>query len=122
MNHTVVHFEIPFDDLEKGKKFYSELFGWKITAEPGFEDYLMVQTAPQGEGVDGGLMKKKMPSQCSVNYVQVESVEEFSVKVKQLGGQVVVPKTAIPKMGYFAVALDPENNCFGLWETDPSAA
>ena len=27
---TVVHFEIPSDNLERTKKFYSELFGWKM--------------------------------------------------------------------------------------------
>ena len=121
MKHTVVHFEIPAEDLERAKRFYSELFGWKISAEAGFEDYLMIHTAAQGEVVNGGLMKKKMPGQSVTNYVLVESVEEAAAKAKQLGGQVVVPKTAIPKMGYFAVALDPEGNPVGLWETDSSA-
>jgi predicted enzyme related to lactoylglutathione lyase len=27
---TIVHFEIPSDDIERSKKFYSELFGWAI--------------------------------------------------------------------------------------------
>jgi uncharacterized protein len=27
---TIVHFEIPSDDIERAKKFYNELFGWKI--------------------------------------------------------------------------------------------
>ncbi len=27
---TIVHFEIPSDDIERSKKFYNELFGWKI--------------------------------------------------------------------------------------------
>ena len=27
---TVVHFEIPADDVERARKFYSTLFGWKI--------------------------------------------------------------------------------------------
>ena len=26
----VVHFEIPADDLERAKKFYSDNFGWKL--------------------------------------------------------------------------------------------
>ncbi len=30
MDHTVVHFEVPGDDVEKLRKFYSDLFGWKI--------------------------------------------------------------------------------------------
>jgi predicted enzyme related to lactoylglutathione lyase len=27
---TIVHFDIPADDPERAKKFYSDLFGWKI--------------------------------------------------------------------------------------------
>ena len=27
---TIVHFEIPSDDIERSKKFYNELFGWTI--------------------------------------------------------------------------------------------
>ncbi|MDQ3869178.1 MAG: hypothetical protein M3250_06440, partial [Thermoproteota archaeon] len=25
---TIVHFEIPADDLERSRKFYTDLFGW----------------------------------------------------------------------------------------------
>jgi predicted enzyme related to lactoylglutathione lyase len=32
---TIVHFEIPVDDVERSKKFYSELFGWKLEKFPG---------------------------------------------------------------------------------------
>jgi predicted enzyme related to lactoylglutathione lyase len=31
---TIVHFEIPTDDLERAKRFYTELFGWKIEKYP----------------------------------------------------------------------------------------
>ena len=33
---TIVHFEIPSDDIERSKKFYNELFGWKIEKWSGF--------------------------------------------------------------------------------------
>ena len=32
---TIVHFEIPSDDIERSKKFYTDLFGWKIEKWPG---------------------------------------------------------------------------------------
>ena len=32
---TIVHFEIPADDIERSKKFYADLFGWKIEKWPG---------------------------------------------------------------------------------------
>jgi predicted enzyme related to lactoylglutathione lyase len=124
MAHPIVHFEIPAEDLERLKQFYSELLGWKFETAPGMPNYMMVTTAEKGEGmgINGGLMKKMMPQQTVINYALVESVAEYSDKVKQLGGQVVVSKTAVPKMGYFAVCLDPEGNPIGLWELAENAA
>jgi predicted enzyme related to lactoylglutathione lyase len=46
-------------------------------------------------------------------------VEEYSKKVAALGGQILVQKTEIPDMGWFAVAKDPEGNTFGIFETIP---
>ena len=37
-----------------------------------------------------------------------------------IGGKVVVPKMAVPRMGYFAVCHDTENNSFGIWESNES--
>jgi predicted enzyme related to lactoylglutathione lyase len=41
---TIVHFEIPTDDLERAKRFYNELFGWKIEKYPGPMEYWMITT------------------------------------------------------------------------------
>jgi uncharacterized protein len=32
--NKVVHFEIPADDLERAKRFYSQTFGWQIQDWP----------------------------------------------------------------------------------------
>ncbi len=128
MDHTIVHFEIPANDVEKLRKFYGELFGWKIEKYPGPTTYYMLETVPVDEktmmlirpGVNGGLYVKKdasMPDQAKpTNYISVESVDEYSKKVEQLGGKIVVPKMEIPGLGWWALALDPEGNHFGLLE------
>ena len=122
---TVVHFEIPADDVAKARKFYGELFGWKIEKFTGATpmEYWTVHTGrEEGQmGIDGGLMKRQDPEQKTIVYIDVPSVDEAAGKVKSLGGQVVFPKTAIPGMGFYAVCLDPENNGFGLWENNPQA-
>jgi predicted enzyme related to lactoylglutathione lyase len=125
VDHTIIHFEIPADNVEKIKTFYTDLFGWKIQKLPGME-YYSIETVPVDEkgnterpGVNGGLYKREQPQQQALNYVYVESVEEYSKKVTSLGGQIVVQKTEIPDMGWFAVAKDPEGNVFGIFETIP---
>lgn len=44
-NPTIVHFEIPADDVERARKFYSTLFGWKIEKPEGEMDYWMISTS-----------------------------------------------------------------------------
>lgn len=116
---TVVHFEIPADNVDRAKNFYSDLFGWEIEEMPE-TDYWLVVTSGE-KPVNGGIMKRQNPEQKITNYIDVSSVEEYITKVNDLGGTIVVPKTAVPEMGYFAICLDTENNVFGLWESDESA-
>ena len=118
-----MHFEIPADNVQKLKDFYGNLFGWKIERYPGPTEYWSLQTVPVDDkgmtlrpGVNGGLMPRQMKDQKPVNYISVESVDEYSKKIITLGGQIVVPKMEIPGMGWWALALDPEGNQIGLFE------
>jgi predicted enzyme related to lactoylglutathione lyase len=121
VDHTIIHFEIPAEDLEKLRKFYSELFGWKIEKTPAPIDYYMIHTVPTDEkgmllrpSVNGGMMKKQNPGHKPVNYIAVESVEEYSKRIEALGGKMIVPKTEVPGVGWWAFALDPEGNQFAI--------
>lgn len=133
---TIVHFEIPSDNIERTKKFYSELFGWKIEKWPGTEtgeltsaatgqpmEYWMVTTTDDkgNKALGGGMMKRQMPEHHITNYIGVKSVDEYSSKVTNLGGKVVAPKHAVPGMGYFSLCLDTENNSFAIWESNENA-
>ncbi len=131
MNHGVVHFEIVGDDPEKLASFYSNLFGWQIQKVPmDGMDYWTIETMPtdangmvtEPGGINGGLTKKMSPDHRPVNYVWVESVADYVAKTKQLGGTVLMDKTPIPGMGYFAQLIDPQGNYFGLFQGDPTAA
>ena len=51
MVHNIVHFEVPADDVERAKKFYQELFGWKI--EPAQGGYNLITVGEPGP--DGGM-------------------------------------------------------------------
>jgi len=106
MDHTIVHFEIPADNVEKLRKFYSQLFGWKIEKMPGPTEYLGIETVPVDEkgmpkrpGVNGGMMKKQNPEHKPVTYISVESVDEYAKKIETLGGRVCCPKTEVPGIG-----------------------
>ena len=122
MKSRVVHFEIPSDEPEKAMDFFEKTFGWQFD-KFGEEDYWFAKTGEDDNmGIDGGIMKRNDPNQPVVNSIMVESVEESSKKIEENGGKVVVPKFAIPGMGWIAYFQDPDGNVHGIWENDEDAA
>ena len=118
MNKTIIHFEIPADDVEKLKGFYEQLFGWKFTYSemPGMP-YWMIQTVPtdeqgmlQEQGVNGGMYKRENALQIPTNWIQVDDIDAHTKKLEVLGGRMLVPKMEIPGVGWTAVGLDIEGN------------
>ena len=125
MKNPVTHFEIPADNVARAKKFYEKTFGWGIEKfeMPG-GDYWIIRTTemdknmrPTSPGINGGLMKRKMPEQPFMNYISVASIDEMCKTVKANGGMVVLPKQEIGKgMGWIAAFKDTEGNIVGLHE------
>jgi predicted enzyme related to lactoylglutathione lyase len=122
MPNAIVHFEIPVDDVERAQQFYRKAFGWKIS-DPMKMDYFFVETRKAGEeGINGGLMKRKMPGQPFMNYIGVKSIEASLAKVVQAGGTICLPKQEIGQgMGWIACFQDTENNMMGFYQPGPGA-
>jgi uncharacterized protein len=133
---TIVHFEIPSDNLERTKKFYTELFGWKMEKMPGTgqREYWTFSTTSNDKGssnngsggeqqrmISGGMMQRQMPQEPIMIYIGVDSVSEYSNKVERLGGKVIKQKTEVPNYGWFAICTDTENNGFALWEANTNS-
>jgi predicted enzyme related to lactoylglutathione lyase len=122
---SLVWFEIPADNLDRARKFYSGLFNWKISPFQGMQGpeaqkYLHIETGGAEASADGGLTTREH-IQGITQYIGVASVDESAAKVEKLGGKVRQRKTAVPQMGYFAICQDTENNTFALWESDSDA-
>ncbi len=119
MQATIAHLEIPADDIVRARNFYSELFGWDFEEAAGGDYWLfsMERTKPMG----GGMMKRRQPGQLMLNYFEIPSVDQYTEKVKALGGKIITGKTAVPGMGYYCVCVDTEDNAFGLWEENREA-
>ena len=131
MDHGIVHFEIPATDPDKLSGFYRDLFDWQINKMSlGETDYWIAMTSDSDENgtpkqpgmINGGMYQRQDPQQSPVNYVSVESVDEYVTKAKGLGAKVITDKMPVPAMGWFALLTDPDGNTFGVWQTDMSAA
>jgi len=118
----VIHFEINVDNPERASKFYSDTFGWQFQKWGGPSEYWMVDTGADSQpGINGGMMKRPHPGAATVNTIGVTSVDESAAAVIKNGGKVVMPKTAIPTVGWFAYCTDTEGNTFGVMQPDANA-
>jgi len=118
----VIHFEIPATDPEKLSAFYQKVFAWKFDKWAGPTEYWMIITGKDGEpGINGGMMRKPGGIASTTNIIGVESVDNAVGAVTKAGGKLVMPKTPIPGVGYFAYCEDTEGNMFGVMQADSGA-
>lgn len=101
-------------DVEAGKKFYGDLFGWKAEtmAMPGM-DYTVFKL---GDKMIAGMMKPAagmadMAPQW-VTYFTVDDTDEAARKAAELGGTVFVPPMDIPTVGRFSSIVSPQGVMF----------
>ncbi len=132
MKNSIVHFEIPADDVLRAKDFYTKTFGWEINKFPmpeGAAEYYGVRTTEVDEkfqpktpgAINGGLMKRQNAGQPFMNYISVDSIDEMLKTITANGGMVALPKTEIGAgMGWIAAFKDTENNLMGLHEVPAS--
>jgi predicted enzyme related to lactoylglutathione lyase len=120
---SVVHFEIPADDVARAKEFYRSVFDWQLQDMPEM-DYTILRTTEVDENqipttagaINGGLMRRSQETPTPVLTIDVESVDQALKQVEAAGGRTVRARTEIPGMGAFAYFTDPEGNTLGLWE------
>ena len=66
--------------------------------------------------INGGLFKKDPTGNHPILVIKVDSIDEYTKKVENSGGKIVMPKIEIGKLGSYARVSDTEGNIIGLWE------
>jgi predicted enzyme related to lactoylglutathione lyase len=107
-------FETYTPDIDAGKKFYTELFGWtaQTMPMPGM-DYTVFNL---GDKMIAGMMEpnagmKDMPPHWAT-YFTVNDADETAKKAAELGGTVIVPPMDIPTVGRFCGISSPHGVMF----------
>jgi hypothetical protein len=116
----IVHFELPYDDGARARKFYEEVFGWLVQGWGEMPTYQLATTGSDGLGIDGALYQRRQPDLGVLVYVAVPDVIDALDRAERAGATVVQPKTQIGGVGYSAVLRDPEGNLLGLFESEES--
>jgi hypothetical protein len=116
---SIVHVEFHAREPARVKEFYGKVFGWKFKEMPEMEYTLFEAPSPP----NGGLQKAGENLGPGVlNYILSKSIDDTTRKIKAAGGTIVVPKTPIPSVGWFAVFKDPDGTVQALYEDMPKAA
>jgi predicted enzyme related to lactoylglutathione lyase len=119
----VVHFEIPADDEDRARDFYSSAFGWEMNPLPEM-NYTLIMTTPVDDtgmpstagSINGGLYRREGKLTAPVVTVDVEDIDAALQKIESLGGSTVTPRQEVPGMGWTAYFRDSEGNVVGLWQ------
>lgn len=123
MSGRVVHFEIPFDDGDRARAFYREIFDWELIEMPEMS-YTMAMTGPSGADgpsepgfVNGGMLRRESPNEGPIVVIGVDDIDATLARIDELGGQTLLAKQAVGDMGWTAYFKDVEGNSMGLWQT-----
>jgi predicted enzyme related to lactoylglutathione lyase len=124
MSGKIVHFEIPFDDGDRARDFYSNVFGWQVMPMPGM-DYTIVSTGPsdpetgptEAGFINGGMFQRQEGFTGPVVVIDVPDIDDALSSVEASGGKIGRSKEAVVDMGFAAYFTDTEGNLVGLWET-----
>jgi hypothetical protein len=123
MTGRVVHFEIPFDDGERARSFYKDVFGWQLMDVPELS-YTLVTTGPSGDQgptepgfIGGGMTQRGGPNAAPTVVIDVEDIDAALAEIEQHGGRRLVERQPVGEMGWSAYFADPEGNTVGLWQS-----
>ncbi len=107
--------ELLTTDVEGSKTFYEAVFGWSATTHEGempYTEFKLNDRSIAGMMAKPPMMPAEIPPFWGV-YFAVEDTDATVAKVKELGGQVVVPATDI-EPGRFATVGDPAGAVFNV--------
>ena len=118
---SVIHFEMPYADRDRMKKFYETAFGWQTqTLGPEMGNYVVATTTEPGPdgrptqpgAINGGFYER--PSDAAGQHpsvvIAVNDVHAAIAKIKAAGGTVLGEPMEIPGIGQYASFQDTEGN------------
>jgi predicted enzyme related to lactoylglutathione lyase len=124
-----VHFEIHASDPGRAIAFYERTFAWSFQRW-GEQEYWLITTGSADEpGIDGGLITRQgepphfgAPVNSFVATIQVDDLDATTKLATEAGGDIRVPRMAVPGVGWLAYLADTEGNLVGVMQPDESAA
>ncbi|MEU7150357.1 VOC family protein [Streptomyces sp. NPDC045456] len=108
--------DVMLPDLEAGKRFYGELFGWTFSG--GAPESGGYTEAYKDGRAAAGLMPKRdgrMPTAWNV-YFATPDAARTSALILRAGGRIVTEAAPVGDLGTMLVAADPTGAVFSIWQ------
>ena len=123
MSGRVVHFEVPYDDAERARRFYADVFGWQIQPIPELS-YDIVSTGPVSDQgmptepgyIGGGMTQRGEHGAAAGDHDRGRRPRRDAragAGERRVGRR---RQGARRRHGHAAYFLDSEGNLMGLWQ------
>jgi len=108
-DRRIDYIELPATDIAAGKRFYTDVFGWKFT------DYGPDYTSFEDGRLAGGLTKGgKVAKGGALVVIFAQDLEALEATVRRAGGTIVKPIFSFPGGRRFHFT-DPSGNELAVW-------
>jgi uncharacterized protein len=118
MANTLASFAIHADHVQRCRRFYEAVFGWRF--EPwGPPDFYLVHTGDDASPGIQGLMHKRQEARsgggpnCFECTIAVDDLDAITDAVTRHGGRILMAKAPIPTVGVLTKFEDSEGNVLG---------
>jgi len=113
--NNIAHFDVPADDVERARRFYERVFGWRFEAWGPPDFYLIHTGTPADPGIHGSLSKRlhagagraRTGFECTIS---VADLGPIRAAVVANGGKLVLDEHEIVGIGTLIRFEDTEGN------------
>ena len=116
---TLCWADLSTPDPDRGKEFYSALFGWKIeVGENDKSGYMHIQN---GDTLIGGIPPAQFRNPNApphwMIYIQVSDVDATTAQAKSQGGKAYMEPSSMEGVGRLAIIADPQGAAFAIFKS-----
>lgn len=125
MSTPLAHFAINADDVDRARRFYGTVFGWRFQpwGPPGF---FHIDTGSDAPGQPVGALQERrdlldrpvLGFECTI---AVDDVRAVITATRAAGGRVLMDPAVIAGVGELTFVEDTEGNVVGAMRYDPDA-
>jgi predicted enzyme related to lactoylglutathione lyase len=127
---SVIHFEMPYEDRDRMKKFYETAFGWQTqTLGPEMGNYVVATTQEMGPdrmparpgAINGGFYERPSDpiGQHPSVVIAVGDVHDAMRRITASGGKLLGEPMEIPGIGQYVSFQDTEGNRVSILQPLP---